>query len=461
MKTLKRTLANFSFFDKETIEKKLEDMASKGWMISKANNLFWTYTKVPPQKLHFAVTYFPGASELDPRPSEKQLEKEDLCAEDGWKLVLRWDAMQIFCTDLEDAVPIETDPIPQVENIHLTMRKNVLLSQLVTIVLILWSLYLQLSQLWRDPVEYLSNTTRLFSIPSWMLLLLMAILDLLLYFRWEKRARKAAELGISLPLRSRKWFPWAILALVTVFLILSYSGSSQRLWLIVYIAVVMVVPMFLGQWMMKKLKEKGFSKTLNRVVSGTCVGLLVIVGMVAVVAAAIGGWLPMDDRSSQPVGQYEWNGTTRDIYDDPLPLEVEDLADVDARWSKEARLQESPLVAYGDYRQDLLYGQEIREYDLSYEITDVKVPLLYEFLKNSLVNKRQDEVHEDFVFIDHFEPVDPIPWGAEEAYQLHWSDSILDTYLVCWENRIVEITFYWQPTKDQIQIAAEQLKPSI
>ena len=131
MKTLKRTLANFSFFDKETIEKKLEDMASKGWMISKANNLFWTYTKVPPQKLRFAVTYFPGASELDPCPSEKQLEKEELCAEDGWKLVLRWDAMQIFCTDLEDAVPIETDPIPQVENIHLTMRKNVFLSQLV------------------------------------------------------------------------------------------------------------------------------------------------------------------------------------------------------------------------------------------------------------------------------------------------------------------------------------------
>lgn len=47
------------------------------------------------------------------------------------------------------------------------------------------------------------------------------------------------------------------------------------------------------------------------------------------------------------MGQYDWDGLTMDIYDDPLPLEVEDLAQVDARWSKEARLQESPLLAYG------------------------------------------------------------------------------------------------------------------
>ena len=459
MKTWKRTFANVSFFDKEAIEKKLEDMAAKGWMIAKAGNLFWTYGKIPPQKRRFAVTYFPGASEFDPKPSEKQLEKEDLCAQDGWELVLRWDAMQIFCTDREDAVPIETDPVPQVENIHLTMEKNILIGHLPTIVLVLWSLFLQFSQLWRDPVEYLSDTARLAAIPCWLLLLLMVVLELLLYFRWERRARQAAQQGTFLPLRTRKWLSWGVLALAAVFLFLSYSASSARLLLMVCIAAVMVGPMVLGRWMMKKLKEKGVSRTRNRVVSGVCVGVLVMGGMAAVVAAAMGGWIPANDRGSQPVGQYEWNGRIWDIYNDPLPLEVEDLADVDARWSKEARLQESPLAAYGDYRQDLLYGQEIRGYDLSYEITDVKLPILYDFLKNRLLKERQDEAHDDFVFVDHFEPVDAAPWGAEEAYQLHWSDSVLDTYLVCWENRIVEITFYWQPTQEQIQMAAECLKP--
>lgn len=458
MRTQRRTLANFSFFDQEAIEKKLENMAAKGWMLAKAGNLFWTYRKIAPQKLRFAVTYFPGASEFDPHPSDKQLEKEELCAQDGWRLVLRWDAMQIFCTDREDAVPIETDPVPRVENVHLTMRKRVLTGQLTTMVLILWSLYLQFSQLWRDPVAYLSTSTRLFSIPSWLLLLLMAVLDLVFYFRWERRARQAAEHGIFLPPGSHKWLSWGILALVCVFLLLSYSSSSAQLLLIVCIMVAMVIPILLGRWMMKKLKQRGVSKTLNLVVSGVCTGVLVIVGLSAVVLATVGGWLPTDSRS-QPVDRYEWRGERMDVYDDPLPLEVEELAHVDARWSKEARRQESWLVSYGDYRQDLLPGQEVNGYDLRYEITDVKAAFLYDFLKNRILRERQDEVHDGVVFVDHFEPVDPAPWDAEAVYQLHWSDTVLNTYLVCWENRIAEIQFYWEPTPEQLQTAAAKLKP--
>ena len=114
----------------------------------------------------------------------------------------------------------------------------------------------------------------------------------------------------------------------------------------------------------------------------------------------------------------------------------------------------------GGYRQDLLYGQEIRGYDLSYEIIDVKLPILYDFIKDRILKERQDEIYDDFVFVDHFEPVDPTLWSADEVYQLHWSDGILNTYLVCWENRLVEIKFYWQPTQEQIQIAAEYLRPS-
>ena len=148
MSTVKRTLVNVSFYDPEAIQRKLEQMAARGWMIQKAGNLFWTYTKIPPQKLRFAVTYFPGASEFDPKPSEKQLEKEELCAQDGWRLVLRWDAMQIFCTDREDAVPIDTDPVAQVETIHRTISKRVLPSQMLSLALYLFVLIFELRQLW-------------------------------------------------------------------------------------------------------------------------------------------------------------------------------------------------------------------------------------------------------------------------------------------------------------------------
>ena len=454
MSTVKRTLVNVSFYDPEAIQRKLEQMAAQGWMIQKAGNLFWTYTKIPPQKLRFAVTYFPGASEFDPKPSEKQLEKEELCAQDGWRLVLRWDVMQIFCTDREDAVPIDTDPVPQVGNIHRTMQKKVLAGQLVMALLIFWFLYLQLSQLWRDPEDYLSDNSRLFTIPLWLMLLLMTVWELIFYFRWERRAKEAAEHGVFLPVRAHPWLSWAAVGLATVFLLLSFAASSSHLLFLLSAAVVTAVPTLLARWMLGALKRRGVSRWVNLAVTCAAIFVLVIAGTGVIVAASLRGWLPLGEES-QPVGQYDWDGLTMDIYDDPLPLEVEELVQVDARWSKEARLQESPLLAYGDYRQDLLYGQEVRGYELRYEITDVKVPLLYDFVKDGLIRNHQDEALGEYLM-----PVDSAPWNAQEAYQLHWDGGLLDTYLVCWEKRIVEIKFYWTPTQEQIQIAAERLGPA-
>ena len=457
MSTVKRTLVNVSFYDPEAIQRKLEQMAAQGWMIQKVGNLFWTYTKIPPQKLRFAVTYFPGASEFDPKPSEKQLEKEELCAQDGWRLVLRWDAMQIFCTDREDAVPIDTDPVPQVDNIHRTMQKKVLVSQLVMALSVLGFLYLQLSQLWRDPADYLSDNSRLFTIPLWLMLLLMTIYELVIYFRWGRRAKEAAEHGVFLPVRSHPWLSWAAVGLATVFLLLSVSASSGGFLFLLSIVVVMVIPFLLANWMLGELKGRGVSRRVNLAVTSAAIFVLVIVGTGAVVVgAATQGWLPLGEES-QPVGQYDWDGLTMDIYDDPLPLEVEDLVQVDARWSKEARLQESPLLAYGDYRQDLLFTEEIQGYEIRYEVTDVKVPFLYDFVKDGFIRDNQDEVLEKYLI-----PVDPTPWEAEEVYQVSWSDGVLDdSYLVCWEKRIVEIKFYWTPTQEQIQIAAERLRPGL
>ena len=457
MSTVKRTLVNVSFYDPEAIQRKLEQMAARGWMLQKAGNLFWTYTKIPPQKLRFAVTYFPEASEFDPKPSEKQLEREELCAQDGWRLVLRWDVMQIFCTDREDAVPIDTDPVPQVDNIHRSMKKNVLVAQLAVALSILFSLYVKLSQLRQDPADYLSDTSRLFTILLNLLLLLAIVSELVFYFRWERRAKEAAEHGVFLPVRAHRGLSWGAVGLAIVFLLLSASFSSDGLLFLFFVTAAMVIPILLSRWMIGEMRRQGVSRRVNLAVTCAVMFVLMIVGTGAVaVGAAIQGWRVTPGEESQPVGSYEWQGRTWDIYDDPLPLEVEELVQVDARWSKEARLQESPLLAYGDYRQDLLYGQEVQGYELRYEITDVKVPLLYDFVKDGLIRNHQDEALGEYLM-----PVDSAPWNAQEAYQLHWDGGLLDTYLVCWESRFAEITFYWTPTQEQIQIAAERLRPGL
>lgn len=457
MSNVKRCFANFSPFDQSTIETKLEEMAARGWMIQKLGNLFWTYERMEPQKLHFAVTYFPDASEFDPKPSEGQLTREEFCAQDGWQLAVRWGAMQIFYTSQENPVPIDTDPVTQVETICRTMKKTVVSNQLVSLSLSIFYLAFQLWDLWHDPVDYLSSSNKLMSLPMWILLLILEAYELWSCFRWCRRAKKAAQDGVFLPVRIRQWFSWFVLAVAALFLLLSMGESAFSASAVAFGVVMTFIGMAVGNGLSGWLKEQGASRRVNMVVSSLGVLVAVIFCFAGMIALMIGNRFPFS-QGSTPVDTYDWDGLTMDIYNDPLPLTVEDLVEVDARWSKKAEIQESVLVAYGDYRQDLLFGQEIQGYELSYEITDVKLPRLYEFVKERLISQRQDEVHEDFVFVDHYEPIDPAAWGAQEAYQLLGNDGLMDTYLVCWEDRIVEIKFYWTPTSEQIGRAAEILR---
>ena len=144
-----------------------------------------------------------------------------------------------------------------------------------------------------------------------------------------------------------------------------------------------------------------------------------------------------------------------------MPLYVEDLTDTgDSLWSREqVRSNSTFLLSRREYRQDLVEGpKELR--DLAYTIVDIRFPALEDTVRRSLLAERQDEIHGDYVFVDHYEPVDPAPWGAEEAWQLHWSDGVLNTWLVFWEGRAVEVKFYWPPTAEQIAVAAEKLRPT-
>ena len=98
---------------------------------------------------------------------------------------------------------------------------------------------------------------------------------------------------------------------------------------------------------------------------------------------------------------------------------------------------------------------------MSYTLTIIKVPALYDICKESILNKRSDTVLEaGIIFIDHYEKIDAAPWLAKEAYQLHWSESVLNKYILCYQDRIIEIEFDWTPTNEQMSIVAEKLNPA-
>lgn len=460
MKEIRRRFCNFSFYDQRAIEETLEDMAGQGWMLEKTGSFWWTYKRMEPKKLRFSVTYFPGASDFDPGPTDGELTKIDYCRQDGWVLVTSWGVMQVFCNENAEAVPIETEPVTQVENICRSMRKNVLLPQAVLCALFLWNLVMRFSLWKRDPAGEFSDPLSLYIVLMLGALALACLYEIGFYFLWSRKARAAAQNdGVFLPIRSRPAASWLLTGLSMLFLILGFGALKGPLGGAVFWLCAVPLIAVVGNRMKRYLKKRGVSRTVNRVVSVSSVVLLtfLLIGGIAAFIIRGGGHF---GSGKTAVGTYELYGRTREIYNDPLPLEIEDLADVSAQWSKEANHQETFLISSADYRQyavpvDGNDRPDTRE--LEYTVTEVKLDFLYDAVKEAVVNARQDEVHGDFVFTDHYEPVDPAPWNADEAYQLHWSDSVMNTYLLCWGNRIVELKFYWEPTPEQIAIAAERL----
>ena len=112
----------YSFLDRSAITAHLASMAEKGWMLESIVAWKWTYRRTEPRRLKFAVTYFAGAGYFSPSPA-------------GWQTAASWDQVQIFWSEDLDAVPLETDPETELQNIERSFGKPLLRSQLLLLAL--------------------------------------------------------------------------------------------------------------------------------------------------------------------------------------------------------------------------------------------------------------------------------------------------------------------------------------
>ncbi len=229
MKNHRYCLEFFAFYDHTAIQRRVEEMAAQGWLLEKPGNFLWTYRRTEPRRLHAAVTYFPTASPFDPGPSQGELTMEEFCAQDGWRLLARWGQMQIFVSQEEDPVPIDTDPMTQVETVHRSMKRAMLPGHLVLAAVILGQLWFHLLQFRQDPVGFLASTSSLLGVPMWLLLLLATLYEIFFYFWWHRKAVQGAEDGFFLPVRTNRLASALLLGGAIFLLLFSAIGSRSRL----------------------------------------------------------------------------------------------------------------------------------------------------------------------------------------------------------------------------------------
>lgn len=460
MRKTKYCIAQFTFYDRTGIQEFLEKQARKGWVLEKLGNFTWKFRRSEPKELHYAVTYFPKASIFDPGPSASQERLREFCAHAGWELVGTTAQMQIFSSDAEDPVPIETDPELELENIHKSMKKGLFPGYFLLLAVSLLNLFRFFWQLWDSPLGTLSSNLTLFTGFSQIILTLICALEIGGYFLWRRAARKALETdgsfvrtwGFRTAELGLLWAEVAVLALVLA----SVGGKTVAMYLcgVALLAVVMTAVIGIREG----LKRLGFSARDNKIITLiACVVLSVVVcgvGMMAVFNGLDSLW------PAENVSTYSYKGRSFTSYDDDLPLTVADLTGIESEeYSYYLRVDSSFLVDKIVARQDA-HVSDLDLPDLRYVIVDVKAPGLFDLCLRDLLEQYAGWEYTDVygnVYSDVFLESDAVPWGADAAYQGHVGEYSETEYILCYGNRIINIDFEWEPTAEQMALVAEML----
>ena len=144
-----------------------------------------------------------------------------------------------------------------------------------------------------------------------------------------------------------------------------------------------------------------------------------------------------------------------------IPLDVADLVPTDYDgYIRENRVSESLFLAVRDVYQRPRSGDAAGKDtpELEYTVTVVKAPFLYDICKRDRMEKYEagSSVRRPQGYV--YQPINAAPWGAVEAYRLVREQvQMLDIYLLCYEDRIVELILEWEPTAEQMQTVYEKL----
>lgn len=471
-----RELNLYSYYDHAGIARHLEDMARQGWQLEKAGSTFFTYHRCDPAELHYAVVYFPKASQFDPEPPAEQQEFWELCKATGWELVTSRYQMQIFCNPAKDPTPIETDPVVQVENVRTAMKKGAVRGNWAVLICSCLQIWLQFRTY--SIRDFLTQGFALLVVLVWLLLGINAIVELAAYHLWYRKAKAAArEEGILLSPRSRKW--WQILrimflvVIVTInlpilFLDPSCSPSTRMVILVSFFCYAVLLLIIYGSRQL--MKKKGFSAEANMGLNIliAIVGTFVLMGGLIWMSFRVADDPSLNGHQNAETISYTREGRTYtyDFYRDSLPLTVEDLSDMepDPDYSRRMDVSGTPLLREYDIRQVIPYYSYSDAPELTYTVWEVGISSLYGPVKNSFFKDTVYTFHGqiDFVIPHGWVAVDAAPWGALDAYQYHDEDGQpYGSYLLCYDSRFVEISFdAWNaapPTAEQMTLVGKVL----
>jgi len=440
MKEVKRRMEVFSFWDKTGMERHLERMAADGWMLEKMSALFWTYRRIEPKKIRFSLSYYASISDFEPGPTEEQQEFNEFCAHAGWKLAASSVQMQVFYNENEDPVPIETDPMLELENLHRYAKKTALKTYRLLLLLALLMGVTFIGSIFRDPVRFLASAIDLFSGVWFVVAFVYALSELGGYSLWRRRAKAMAEQGEFLETKGHGWLNRAILVFMILSLalyLMSIGNTGFQVYMIAFVVNIIAV-ILIVQAAKELMKRKGVAAGTNKTVTAVLSFALSFALMGCVNALIV-------------------SGIRNDVFRDSfagLPFTIGELTGIDdSRYLKSKSEENSVLLGQLTSSQHPMNNGA--GLGMGYTVTQVKLPFLYDFCREKLFDQRI--MRHDYTFGERYAEMEAGPWGANRAYQLKGNIGAEWTYFVCYDRYILQLTAEWELTPEQMGIIGERL----
>ena len=455
MKNTKHQLIPFSVYDLTGMEQHLEKMARKGWLLDKISALGWRYRRIEPRELRFTVSYCHRASAYDPEPTEEVQTFHDFCAHTGWRLAAEFGSMQVFYNDQEDPTPIDTDPSLEIQMVGREV-KRMLPAQIILLLLGFIMGGSWCYSLIYKPIDLLASPTSLFTGLCWLGLFVWSAADLLTYFRWRRRAKRAAERGEFVPTRGCHRLLQVVMALVILGAI--YFFITARLPGLRILTAVMLLgfaALFLAVNGTKDfLKSRKVSRRRNQAVT-------IAVDVLLAAALTVG----ISYATITLAGRGDFS-LAADIVP---PLTIADLTgQEDPRYVVRSHVEASMFLKVRDFTEEAHPEEDIRLPELRTQIVDVYLPGVYDFCLGELLHEQDDweGFTDDGTVITPYyvyKEIDPGLFGARAAWQRYVggeNGEPTGDYLLSWPSRLVTLECDWELTAEEMAAAGAKLAPA-
>jgi hypothetical protein len=446
----------FSFkpYECAAVEEFLTEMALEGWMIESFKGAFFTFHKIEPKKLTFAVDIFDKASEFDTKLADTTLEYIDYCKEAGWQFICSRGKIQIFFTENEKEIPIHTDPALKLKSIN----KGMLLSYLLSSFLIILSGILCLfSNIQWGFSRLVSNYSSLVVFLFWIFIIMFNLNNIVDYGFWLLRATKKIKAGEDFNYNSKKkkrrkeifqiaWIIFQTVILLAVFIYdIHLDYSTKKLgFLLGSLTLILITTVAIYLY----FKNKNHSRSSN---------IAFTIGMSALIFYLIIGWAILsvisgiynhpNSETITVAGEGDVIFSTFTLNHDLIPITIEDLGIKSEGYRDScANISGTFLAQNYDYTDNYFLHDYDTHKGINYSVfTSPYHWIIDKCLQTKLTNH----------FKYSYEKVVADKWGANSVYIYKFDNK--NSIIVVYNNKILEFESDIVLKENDINLIREKL----